>query len=73
MQAINENTELRKKLLSIISREVLQYRYGCETEDDIDELIYFCGLTKEYLVTTPHYLIARRVNACGLTWRNNPK
>jgi len=70
MQAINEKIELRKKLLSIIAKEVLLYRYLCETDDDIDELIYFCGLTEEYLAATPHYLIARRVNACGLNWKN---
>lgn len=73
MQAINEKNELRKKLLSIISQEVLRYRYGCETDDDIDELIYLCGITKEYLSSTPHYLIARRVNACGLTWDKGRK
>ena len=73
MQAINEKNELRKKLLSIISREVMQYRYGCETEDDIDELIYLCGITMAYLTSTPHYLIARRVNACGLDWEHNRK
>ncbi len=73
MQAINEKNELRKKLLSIISEEVLLYRYGCKSDYDIDELIFLCGITNEYLASTPHYLIARRVNACGLNWKNNGK
>jgi hypothetical protein len=73
MQAINEKNELRKKLLSIISREVLLYRFECETDDDIDELIFYCGITKEYLASTPHYIIARRVSACGYSWKSNFK
>lgn len=70
MQAINDKIELRNHLLGIIAREIFVHRFGCETDDDIDELIFICGITKEYLDTTPHYLIARRVNACGLTWKH---
>lgn len=71
VQALREKDDLRALLLGIISREVLHYRYGCDTDDDIDELIFECGITKEYLDATPHYLIARRVSACGIYWKNN--
>jgi len=71
LQAIREKENLRNKLLSIIALEVLLYRYGVETTDDIDELIYMCGITKDYLNSTPHYLIARRISACGYTFKNS--
>lgn len=71
LQAIREQENLRNKLLSIIALEVLLYRYGCETTDDIDALIFMCGITKDYLNSTPHYLIARRISACGYTFKNS--
>jgi hypothetical protein len=73
MQAIMENENLRNALLAIISREVLLYRYGCKTDYDIDELIFYCGITSDYLSSTPHYLIARKVNTCGTMWKNSRK
>jgi hypothetical protein len=73
MQAIMENENLRNALLAIISREVLLYRYGCKTDYDIDELIFYCGITNDYLTSTPHYLIARKVNTCGTMWKNSRK
>jgi len=73
MQAINNKNELRKKLLSIIAREVLEHRFDMKTDDDIDDFIIYCGLSKEYLASTPHYIIARRVSACGYSWKNRGK
>lgn len=73
MQAIREKESLRNQLLTIISREVIYNRYGCNTDEDFDDFILQCGLTKEYLSSTSHYLIARRVHACGLTWKSGRK
>ncbi|MHC1774151.1 MAG: carboxypeptidase-like regulatory domain-containing protein [Lentimicrobium sp.] len=73
MQAINTKIELRKKLLSIIAREVLEHRFDMKTDDDIDDFIIYCGLSKEYLASTPHYIIARRVSACGYSWKDRGK
>ncbi|HPG32772.1 MAG: carboxypeptidase-like regulatory domain-containing protein [Lentimicrobiaceae bacterium] len=73
MAEIRAKDALREQLLAIISREVISNRYNCNTDTDIDDLILQCGITKEYLTETPHYLIARRLHSCGLVWKANLK
>jgi len=73
MQVLRERDALRDLLLAIISREVIYNRYACSNDEDIDELILYCGLTKEYLSSASHYLIARRINVCGTSWKNRVK
>jgi len=72
VKSIRERDNLREHLLKIVSRDVLKLRYGCISDDDIDSLIASCGISKEYLSATPHYVIARRISVCGNYWKNNP-
>lgn len=69
MNAILAAVELRKALLDIFPLEILKLRYGCETGEDVDDLIRFCAIDKTRLQTTPHYLLAGMLDRCGNEWK----
>ncbi|MBW6489772.1 MAG: carboxypeptidase-like regulatory domain-containing protein [Lentimicrobium sp.] len=69
MAAIMSKTELRNKFLEIISAETLKIRYNCQSDEDIDNLLMTCGISKELLMSLPHYIIADRVDKCGKNWQ----
>lgn len=73
MAAIFAQNKLRADFLNIFSRELLDKRYGCSSEDEIDSLLEFCGIDGEYLKRVPHYLIADRLNRCGKEWKKRWK
>ena len=70
MAAIFAQNKLRADFLNIIAPEILEKRYGCKSEDDIDALLEFCGIDGDYLRRVPHYLIADRVDKCGKEWKS---
>ena len=73
MAAIFAKNKLRTDFLYIFTAEMLDKRYGCSDEEDIDALLEFCGIDGEYLQRVPHYLIADRLDRCGKEWRNRRK
>ncbi len=70
MAEIFAKQNLRNDFLKIIAPEILDKRYGCSSEQEIDALLEFCGIDGDYLRNVPHYLIADRVDKCGKEWRN---
>ena len=73
MGAIIAQNKLRADFLNIITPEILDRRYGCSGEDDIDALLKFCGIDQGYLQRVPHYLIVQRLESCGNQWKNRSK
>jgi len=73
MAAIYSKNNLRSEFLKIILLETLIIRYQCETDDDVDDLLQFCGIDLEMLKSTPHYIIAKRIDECGMEWKRNKK
>ena len=73
MAAIFAKNKLRTDFLNIFDAEMLDKRYGCLGEEDIDALLEFCGIDEGYLQRVPHYLIADRLNRCGKEWKGRRK
>ena len=73
MDAIFAKNKLRFDFLNIFAPEILDKRYGCSGEDDIDALLEFCGIDTDYLKRVPHYLIADRLDRCGKEWKRRRK
>lgn len=69
MAAILSKTELRNKFLEIISAETLRIRYHCQSDEDIDDILAMCGISREYLRNVPHYMVAERIDQCGKKWK----
>ncbi len=64
MDEILKRDALRSEFLNILSAEILSHRFGISTDDEIDELISYCGISREMLDNTPHYLLIVRVENC---------
>lgn len=73
MAAIYSKNNLRKKFLEIILQETLTIRYQCETDEDVDDLLQFCGIDMQLLKSTPQYIIAKRIDECGSEWKRVKK
>ena len=71
MAAIYSKNNLRSEFLKIILLETLIIRYQCETDEDVDDLLQFCGIDLEMLESTPQYIIAKRIDECGKEWKRN--
>jgi hypothetical protein len=69
MNAILAVVDLRNSILDIFPFEMLKLRYGCETDEDVDDLIRFCAIDKTSLQTTPHYILAGMLDRCGKEWK----
>lgn len=69
MAAIYSKNNLRKKFLEVILLETLTIRYQCETDEDIDDLLQFCGIDLQMLRFSPQYIIAKRIDECGPEWQ----
>jgi hypothetical protein len=69
MAAIQSKNNLRKKFLEIVLLETLAIRYQCETDQDVDDLLQFCGVDMQMLKSTPQYIIAKRIDECGPEWK----
>ncbi|MDY0102281.1 MAG: hypothetical protein RBS07_05045 [Lentimicrobium sp.] len=71
MEAIYKKDNLRASFLKIISEEILYLRYGCKNDEDIDELIAYCGIDETYLNNVPSYFIAQYLDKCGNEWKSS--
>ncbi len=72
MAEILKRNALRSDFLNIISAEILSHRFGISTDDEIDELIFYCGISRELLDNTPHYMLIVMVENC-IARRNEHK
>lgn len=71
MEAIYAKNNLRANFLKIISEEILYLRYGCKDNEDIDELLAYCGIDDAYLQSVPSYFIAEYLDKCANEWKNS--
>jgi hypothetical protein len=69
MAAIFATIALRENFLKVISPDVLRLRYNCIENEDIDDLIRFCGISEALLSSLPPTAIASRIDSCGRQWR----
>ena len=69
MAAIFATITLRENFLKVISPDVLRLRYNCIEDEDIDDLIRFCGISEALLSSLPQTAIASRIDLCGRQWR----
>jgi hypothetical protein len=72
MAEILKRNALRSDFLNIISAEIHSHRFGISTDDEIDELIFYCGISRELLDNTPHYMLIVMVENC-IARRNEHK
>ena len=68
MAAIFATIALRENFLKVITPDVLRLRYNCIEDEDIDDLIRFCGISEAVLSSQPQTVIAERINTCGKQW-----
>lgn len=66
--AIFATIALRENFLKVISPDVLRLRYNCIEDEDIDDLIHFCGISESLLSSLPKTAIASRIDSCGRQW-----
>lgn len=68
MAAIFAKIALRQNFLKVISSDVLRLRYDCIEDEDIDELIRFCGISESLLNSLPQTAIASKIDSCSNQW-----
>lgn len=73
MAEINRKNNLRDKFIELVTRETLLIEYNCRTEDEIDELLEFCGINLSDIEIHKPYYIVSKLNKCADSWKkNNP-
>lgn len=65
MNVILAQNSLRDQLLSIVSRNTLEKKFGLKTDDEIDEMMKSCGITSEYLNQTREYIVIQKLMRCA--------
>lgn len=69
MEAIYNNIAMRNRFLQVISPEVLSIRFGCYSEEDVDDLLRFCGISAHWFNSVSALQIAERIKTCGEAWK----
>mgnify|MGYP000951243836 FL=1 len=64
MSTIMASDRLREKLLSIISREVLEKKFALKSDQQIDDMIQNCNITEEFLQRNSGYEVIRFIMRC---------
>lgn len=64
MNVILTRNRLRDELLAIVSRNVLEKEFGLKSDEEIDEMMKHCGITKEFLKSNSDYLIINHILQC---------
>lgn len=65
MNTILANDRVKEKLLTIISKSWFEKELGIKTDDEISTLIKRCGITIEFLNSTPEYRVIEYVMDCA--------
>ncbi|HLN53049.1 MAG TPA: hypothetical protein VK212_05030 [Lentimicrobium sp.] len=65
MNAILATNRVREKLLTIITKSSFEKELGIKTDDQIDILIKRCGITIEFLNSTPEYRVIEYIMDCS--------
>lgn len=73
MAEINRKNKLREKFIELITKETLEIKFACHTEDEIDELLYFCGISLGDIEIHKPYYIVSKLNNCADSWKKNNK
>lgn len=68
MVAIFAAIDLRENFLKVISSDVLRLRYNCIEDEDIDDMIRFCGVSESLLRSLPQTAIAFKIDSCSNQW-----
>lgn len=71
MEVIYANISMRNRFLRIISPETLSIRYGCYSEEDIDDLLRFCGISAHWFNSMSNMQLAERIKTCGEAWKED--
>lgn len=69
MEAIYNQIAMRNRFLRIISPEVLSIRYGCHSDEDVDDLLRYCGISIHWFKSVSAIQIAERIKTCGEDWK----
>ena len=64
MNTILTADRVREKLLTIISKSSFEKEFGIKNDDQIDLLIKRCGITIEFLNSTPEYRVIEYLMDC---------
>lgn len=69
MEAIYNNIAMRNRFLQVISPEVLSIRFGCYSDEEVDDLLKFCGISPHWFNSVSAMQIAERIQTCGEAWK----